>query len=189
MWYLWCGPFSPLYNKDKMTTFERYFLGDDELGKEKKGAYYELANQRPTCEKILREFGLDPATGKIINGHTPVHTLKGEKPVRAEGLRLVIDGGFSKPYQAQTGIAGYTLIYNSHGMQLVEHKHFLSLEEAVASGADIHSQVQLQDFSNHRMLVRETDIGKQLEEQVRNLKKLLYAYRHGILRENYPDAE
>lgn len=189
MWYLWCGPFSPLYNKDKMTTFERYFIGDKELQKEKKGAYYELANQRQTCEKILREFGLDPATGKIINGHTPVHTLKGEKPVRAEGLRLVIDGGFSKPYQAQTGIAGYTLIYNSHGMQLVEHKHFDSLEDAVASGADIHSQVQLQDFSNHRMLVRETDIGKQLEEQVRNLKKLLYAYRHGILRESYSDEE
>ena len=187
MWYLWCGPFSPLYNKDKMTTFERYFIGDKELEKEKKGAYYELANQRPTCEKILREFGLNPDTARIINGHTPVHTLKGESPVRAEGLRLVIDGGFSKPYQAQTGIAGYTLIYNSHGMQLVEHKHFMNLEEAVATGADIHSQVQLQDFSGHRMLVRHTDIGKQMEVQVRNLKKLLYAYRHGIIPETYPD--
>ena len=153
------------------------------MGKEKKGAYYELANRRETCENILREFGLNPATGKIINGHTPVHTLSGESPVRAEGLRLVIDGGFSKPYQAQTGIAGYTLIYNSHGMQLVEHKHFDSLEEAVASGVDIHSQVQLQDFSQHRMLVRDTDSGKQLEEQVENLKKLLYAYRHGIIKE------
>ncbi|MBR3647522.1 MAG: fructose-1,6-bisphosphatase [Paludibacteraceae bacterium] len=188
MWYLWCGPYSPLYNKDKMTTFERYFIADKEAGKETKGAYYELANQRATCEKILREFGLTPATGKIINGHIPVHTLKGESPVRAEGLRLVIDGGFSKPYQIQTGIAGYTLIYNSHGMKLVEHKHFDSLEEAVASGADVHSQVQLLDFSTNRMLVKDTDSGKQLEEQVNNLKKLLYAYRHGFIKELFPDA-
>ena len=183
MWYLWCGPYSPLYNKDKMTTFERYFIEDKEAGKEKKGWYYELANTKATCENILREFGLNPATGKIINGHTPVHTLKGESPDRAEGLRLVIDGGFSKPYQVQTGIAGYTLIYNSHGMQLVEHKRFDSLAEAVASGADIHSQVQLLDFSKHRMLVRDTDLGKLLEEQVENLKKLLYAYRHGTIKE------
>ena len=166
-----------------MTTFERSFLEDEELGKEKKGAYYELANKRETCEHILREFGLNPATGKIINGHTPVHTLSGESPVRADGLRLVIDGGFSKPYQVQTGIAGYTLIYNSHGMQLVEHKHFDNLREAVASGIDIHSQVQLLDFTGHRMLVRDTDIGKQLEQQVEDLKQLLFAYRHGIIKE------
>ncbi len=185
MWYLWCGPDSPLYNKDKMTTFERYFIADDDLQKETKGAYYELANHRETCELILREFGLNPAIGKIINGHTPVHTLSGESPIRADGLRLVIDGGFSKPYQKQTGIAGYTLIYNSHGMQLVEHKHFDSLDEAVRSGADIHSQVQILDFSQHRMLVRDTDSGKLLEEQVENLKQLLYAYRHGIIQERF----
>ena len=183
MWYLWCGPYSPLYSKDKMTTFERYFLEDETLGKETKGTYYELANRRDTCEKILRKFGLNPTTGKIINGHTPVHTLKGESPVRAEGLRLVIDGGFSKPYQVQTGIAGYTLIYNSHGMQLVEHKHFDNLHEAVASGSDIHSQVQLLDFSAHRMRVKDTDIGKQLEEQVKDLRKLLFAYQHGVIKE------
>ncbi len=183
MWYLWCGPCSPLYNKDKMTTFERYFIDDEVLYKETKGAYYELANQRETCCNILREFGLDPETAHIINGHIPVRTLKGESPLRAGGMRLVIDGGFSKPYQAQTGIAGYTLIYNSHGMQLIEHEKFESREQAVLSGSDIHSRMQLVDMSSRRMLVRDTDRGKELVEQVNNLKRLLYAYQHGILKE------
>ena len=183
MWYLWCGPCSPLYNKDKMTTFERYFIDDETLYKETKGAYYELANQRETCCNILREFGLDPETAHIINGHIPVRTLKGESPLRAGGMRLVIDGGFSKPYQAQTGIAGYTLIYNSHGMQLIEHEKFESREQAVLSGSDIHSRMQLVDMSSRRMLVRDTDRGKELVEQVNNLKRLLYAYQHGILKE------
>ena len=183
MWYLWCGPCSPLYNKDKMTTFERYFIDDETLYKETKGAYYELANQRETCCNILREFSLDPETAHIINGHIPVRTLKGESPLRAGGMRLVIDGGFSKPYQAQTGIAGYTLIYNSHGMQLIEHEKFESREQAVLSGSDIHSRMQLVDMSSRRMLVRDTDRGKELVEQVNNLKRLLYAYQHGILKE------
>ncbi len=183
MWYLWCGPCSPLYNKDKMTTFERYFIDDETLYKETKGAYYELANQRETCCNILQEFGLDPETAHIINGHIPVRTLKGESPLRAGGMRLVIDGGFSKPYQAQTGIAGYTLIYNSHGMQLIEHEKFESREQAVLSGSDIHSRMQLVDMSSRRMLVRDTDRGKELVEQVNNLKRLLYAYQHGILKE------
>ncbi len=183
MWYLWCGPCSPLYNKDKMTTFERYFIDDKTLYKETKGAYYELANKRETCCNILREFGLDPDKSHIINGHIPVRTLKGESPLRAGGLRLVIDGGFSKPYQAQTGIAGYTLIYNSHGMQLIEHEKFESREQAVLSGADIHSRVQLVDLSKQRMLVRDTDRGKELVEQVQNLKRLLYAYQHGLIKE------
>ena len=126
MLYLWQGAHSPLYNKDKMTTFERYFIADEALWKEQKGAYYELANRRDICEQILREFGLDPEAGRIINGHIPVRTIKGETPIRAEGKRFVIDGGFSKPYQEKTGIAGYTLIYNSHGIQLVEHESFES---------------------------------------------------------------
>ena len=183
MWYLWCGPKSPLYNKNKMTTFERYFTSDKELFKEVKGAYYELANSRQTCEAILREFGLDPDKARIINGHIPVRTLRGESPMRAEGMRLVIDGGFSKPYHETTGIAGYTLIYNSHGIQLVEHEQFESTEKAIAEGSDIHSRVQLEEFKYHRMLVRDTDRGQELIQQVHNLQKLLVAYRNGVIKE------
>lgn len=183
MWYLWCGEGSPLYNKDKMTTFERYFVADKGVQKEVKGAYYELANRRDICEMILREFGIDPDKGRIVNGHIPVRTIKGETPMRAEGKRFVIDGGFSKPYQEKTGIAGYTLIYNSHGIQLVEHEMFESRDEAIRSGADIHSRIELQDFSNNRILVRDTDLGKTLREQVQNLKNLVYAYEHGIIKE------
>ena len=143
MLYLWCGEGSPLYNKDKMTTFERYFIKDKELEAEKKGAYYTLADRKDICEKILAEFGLDPEQGRIINGHRPVKTPKGETPMRAGGKRLVIDGGFAKPYQEKTGIAGYTLIYNSHGIQLVEHESFESREQAIQTGGDIHSRTLL----------------------------------------------
>ena len=183
MWYLWCGPQSPLYNKDKMTTFERYFIQNKTLEKEQKGAYYTLANHRDTCEQILREFGLDPAVSKIINGHTPVHTLKGESPMRAEGLRLVIDGGFSKPYQAQTGIAGYTLIYNSHRMELVSHSSFQGREESARTGADIQNTTLLLDFSDRRLHVKDTNRGKKLSAEVEDLQQLLYAYQHGIIKE------
>ncbi len=183
MLYLWCGPKSPLFNKDKMTTFERYFIADQSLYAEKKGAFFVLANQRQTCEYILREFGLDPHTAHIINGHVPVRTNKGESPLRAEGIRLVIDGGFSKPYHETTGISGYTLIYNSHGLQLVEHEHFESKDKAIRTGADVHSRVQLEDFKYHRMRVRDTDRGHELQEQIQNLQKLLVAYRHGVIKE------
>ena len=183
MWYLWCGQDSPLYNKDKMTTFERYFIDDKDTYKEVKGSYYVLANDRETCSKILEEFGLDASKSRIINGHTPVRTLKGESPVRAGGMRLVIDGGFSKPYHETTGIAGYTLIYNSHGIQLVEHESFETKEKAIKNGTDIHSRVQLEEFKYHRMLVRDTDRGQELVEQIKNLQKLLMAYRHGIIKE------
>ncbi len=183
MLYLWCGPQSPLYNKDKMTTFERYFVADKELYTEQKGSFFILANQRKTCEYILREFGLDPSNSHIINGHVPVRTNKGESPLRAEGIRLVIDGGFSKPYHETTGISGYTLIYNSHGLQLVEHESFESKDKAIRSGSDIHSRVQLEDFKYRRMLVRDTDLGHELQQQIWNLQKLLMAYRHGFIKE------
>ncbi|MBR4264709.1 MAG: fructose-1,6-bisphosphatase [Bacteroidales bacterium] len=183
MWYLWCGYDSPLYNKDKMTTFERYFIQVKELSKEEKGPYYELANTSDTCDYILREFGLDPAKSRIINGHIPVRTTQGESPLRAGGKRLVIDGGFSKPYHKTTGIAGYTLIYNSHGLQLVQHEPFESKAKAVEEGSDIHSRVQLEEFKYHRMLVKDTDRGMELMRQVDNLKKLLMAYRQGVIRE------
>ncbi|MGN0236410.1 MAG: fructose-1,6-bisphosphatase [Paludibacteraceae bacterium] len=183
MLYLWQGAHSPLYNKDKMTTFERYFIDDEALWKEQKGAYYELANRRDICEQILREFGLDPETGRIINGHIPVRTIKGETPIRAEGKRFVIDGGFSKPYQEKTGIAGYTLIYNSHGIQLVEHESFESREQAILSGSDIHNRTLLEDFSRHRIRVRDTNRGQELQQQVTNLQHLLAAYQAGIIKE------
>ena len=183
MWYLWTGSLSPLYNKDKMTTFERYFIADKATWHEEKGAYYELANNRDICERILREFGLDPKDSRIINGHIPVRTIKGETPMRAEGKRFVIDGGFSKPYQEKTGIAGYTLIYNSFGVQLVEHEEFENREQAIRSGSDIHNRIQLTNFASHRMLISDTDKGKQLLEQIQDLEQLLDAYRTGRIKE------
>ena len=181
--YLWEGEFSPLYNKDKMTTFERYFIADKAPQEEKKGAYFTLSDDEKVCEAILKEFGLDPTTGRIINGHVPVRTIKGETPIRANGKRFVIDGGFSKPYQEKTGIAGHTLIYNSHGIQLVEHESFESREQAILSGSDIHNRTLLQDFSGQRMHIKDTDKGKELLEQINSLEQLLQAYRSGTLRE------
>jgi fructose-1,6-bisphosphatase-3 len=183
MLYLWEGEFSPLYNKDKMTTFERYFIADKDVQHEAKGAYFNLSDDEQVCEQILKEFGLNPATGRIINGHVPVRTVKGETPIRANGKRFVIDGGFSKPYQEKTGIAGYTLIYNSHGIQLVEHESFESREQAILSGSDIHNRTLLQDFSGKRMHIKDTDKGKELLEQIESLEQLLKAYRNGSLRE------
>ena len=184
MLYLWEGAHSPLYNKDKMTTFERYFLPKGEAWEEHKGAYFTLADDEKVCDKILQEFGLNPATGRIVNGHVPVRTIKGETPMRANGKRFVIDGGFSKPYQEKTGIAGYTLIYNSHGIQLVEHESFESREQAILSGSDIHNRTLLQDFSGQRIRIKDTDKGKELLEQIASLEQLLETYRTGSLREH-----
>ena len=183
MLYLWEGANSPLYNKDKMTTFERYFLPKGEAWDEHKGAYFSLADDEKICEKILAEFGLDPSTGRIVNGHVPVRTIKGETPMRANGKRFVIDGGFSKPYQEKTGIAGYTLIYNSHGIQLVEHESFESREQAVLSGNDIQNRTLLQDFSGQRIRIKDTDKGKELLEQIHYLEQLLEKYRDGSFRQ------
>ena len=183
MLYLWEGEFSPLYNKDRMTTFERYFIADKTPHEEKKGAYFTLSDDEKICEQILAEFGLNPATGRIVNGHVPVRTIKGETPTRANGKRFVIDGGFSKPYQEKTGIAGYTLIYNSHGIQLVEHESFESREQAILSGSDIHNRTLLQDFSGQRIRIKDTDKGKELLEQIASLEQLLTAYRSGAFRE------
>ncbi len=141
--------------------------------------------------EILKEFGLDPATGRIINGHIPVRTIKGETPMRAEGKRFVIDGGFSKPYQEKTGISGYTLISNSHGIQLVEHESFENREQAIRSGSDIHSRIHLQDYENvstpdaprRRILIRDTDKGREMLEQIESLKALLACYRSGSIKE------
>ncbi len=183
MWYLWCGPDSPLFNKDKMTTFERYFIADKESHKEKKGAYYLLINEEEVCDMILTEFELEPSTSRIINGHIPVRIKKGESPIRANGKLLVIDGGFSKAYQSETGIAGYTLIYNSHGLLLVQHEPFESSRKAIIEEQDIISTIHLLESKAQRMRVRDTDRGKELTAQKYDLQRLLIAYRSGLIKE------
>ena len=140
VWYMWCGPDAPSFDKDKMATFERYFVADKTLHKETKGHYYALRNEAEVCDRILEEFGVKPGPhSHIINGHVPVKTIKGEKPIKADGKLLVIDGGFSKAYQPETGIAGYTLVYHSHGLQLVQHEPFQSRQKAIEEGQDIKS--------------------------------------------------
>ena len=181
LWYLWCGKDSPLFDKDKMATFERYFVADSKTHKEKKGYYYEYNNDEATIDMILDDFEVEGTHRHIINGHVPVKTTRGETPVKANGKLLVIDGGFSKAYQPETGIAGYTLIFHSRGLELMQHQPFRSAEEAVKRGDDIKSSVQIVEMSEHRMYVKDTDKGKVLQSKVENLKKLLYAYRNGLL--------
>ena len=184
VWYMWCGPDAPSFDKDKMATFERYFLTDKEAQKETKGHYYTLRNEAGVCDNILREFGVEPGPhAHIINGHVPVKTLKGEKPVKAGGKLLVIDGGFSKAYQPETGIAGYTLVYHSHGLQLVQHEPFQSRQKAIEEGQDIKSTTFLVEFNSQRMMVKDTDKGVELRAQIKDLEKLLVAYRTGFIKE------
>ncbi|MGX7395090.1 fructose-bisphosphatase class III [Carnobacterium mobile] len=185
IWYLWTGAASSLFGKDQMTTFERYYVEDKATHEEKKNAYYNMRNDIATCERILAEFGLDPAKGHIINGHTPVKEKRGEDPIKADGRMLVIDGGFSKAYQGTTGLAGYTLLYNSYGMQLVSHQPFTSLKNAIEDEFDIMSTRRVVDRELERKKVRETDIGIRLSEQVKDLKELLEAYQNGEIVENH----
>ena len=180
IWYLWCGPVAPTFDKDKMATFERYFIADKEPQKEVNGAYKELKNRADICEKILREFGVkDMKHAHIINGHIPVKTLKGESPIKAEGRLLVIDGGYSKAYQPETGIAGYTLIYNSQSLKLVQHEPFTTREKAVKLGLDILSETKVLEFEESRRYVRDTDQGEEIRKQTDDLYQLLDAYRKG----------
>ena len=183
MWYLWCGEDSPLFGKDKMATFERYFLKDKETHIEKKNPYYRYLEDPRVIDGILKEFGLEGEESHIINGHVPVKTIKGEKPVKAGGKLLVIDGGFSKAYQPETGIAGYTLIFHSRGLQLTQHEPFQSAQKAIEEGIDIISTSFILELNSQRMMVRDTDIGKELETQIKDLKKLLIAYRNGFIKE------
>ena len=183
IWYLWCGKDSPAFDKSKMATFERYFLADKETHKEEKGAYYTLRNDEAVCDRILDEFGVTGEHRHIINGHVPVKAAMGEKPVRANGKLMVIDGGFSKAYHPETGIAGYTLVYHSRGFQLVQHEPFSSTLKAIEEGQDIKSTTQLVELSSQRMMVKDTDKGKELMIQIKDLKKLLQAYRSGIIKE------
>ena len=181
MWYIWSGPNSPLFGKDKMTTFERYFIEDPETHVEKKNPYYKLLEDETVIDNILKEFGLQGDDIHIINGHVPVQQKAGESPVKCNGKVLVIDGGFSRAYQKKTGIAGYTLIYNSYGLLLAAHEPFTSAEEAVAKEVDIHSKQVAVKLTERRRLVGDTDTGVVLRERIQELTALLEAYRSGII--------
>lgn len=185
MWYLWCGHKSPLSGR-LMKTFERTFFVDKKTYFEPRDPYYNLYHEENTCRQILEEFGLDGDTGHIINGHTPVKVKDGESPVSGNGRLIVIDGGFCSAYHKTTGIAGYTLIYNSHGMRLKSHKPFTSLEDALANSSDIHSDSVLIDEAKKRMMVGDTDNGQEIRQNIENLKRLLSAYRTSAIKENIP---
>lgn len=182
-WYLWTGPDSPLFGKDKMTTFERYFIDDKETHKEKKSYYFKLEDSEKMCRIIFEEFGLNPETSHIINGHVPVKSKNGESPIKANGKLLVIDGGFSRAYQGTTGIAGYTLIYNSYGLLLVSHDPFESMQKAIEEEKDIHSTTMVLEKEVERKRVGDTDNGKAIMEQIKDLEMLLDAYRIGLIKE------
>lgn len=183
MWYLWSGSQSPLFGKDKMATFERYFIDDASTHTETKNPYYEFRDHEQTARTILEAFGLDPDEGHIINGHVPVRVKKGESPVKAGGKLLVIDGGFAEAYQAKTGIAGYTLIFNSYGLLLASHEPFESTEAAIEEEMDIHSKTQILEHNRRRIRVRDTDLGREMQTRIDELKALLRAYRAGYITE------
>ncbi|MDN6722084.1 MAG: fructose-1,6-bisphosphatase, partial [Staphylococcus equorum] len=174
VWYLWTGKYSSLFGKRAMTTFERYFISDKSAHKEAKNPYYYLREDVDMCKKMLKDFGLDPEQGHIINGHTPVKEIDGENPIKAEGKMIVIDGGFSKAYQSTTGIAGYTLLYNSFGMQLVAHKHFNSKKHVLLNGADELSIRRVVDKELQRKKIRDTNSGQTIQEKIDILKELMH---------------
>lgn len=177
LWYLWCGPKSPLFGKDKMSFFESYYLEDKSLRKEKYNSYYKFSENVEVCNRILNMFGIDEDNGHIINGHVPVKIKNGESPVKADGKLFVIDGGISKAYQKATGIAGYTLIYDSHSLSLAEHKPFIS-------GKSEHTpKIQLVEKLESRANISDTDVGKDILEKIGDLRQLLNAYRAGTMKE------
>lgn len=185
MWYLWCGADSPLFGKDAMKTFERYFINDKTLHKENKNPYYSFYEDIDFINMIFKEFDLNPETSHIINGHVPVKEKNGENPVKAQNRLIVIDGGFSKAYQSETGLAGYTLIYNSYGLKLVSHKPFQDVKNAIENCIDIHSSTRIVKRVLQRKRVKDTDIGAKLESQIDDLYELLEAYKKGFIKEKH----
>ena len=182
MWYMWTGKCSSLFGKDTMATFERYFIPEKETHKEHKNPYFNIREDEDVCEKMFKEFELDIDESHIINGHVPVESKNGESPLKANGKIIVIDGGFSKAYQNKTGIAGYTLIYNSHSLQLVSHEPFTSTEDAIVNEKDILSTTVVVEHKVNRKRVRNTDRGKKIEEEIEDLKLLLLAYKTGLIK-------
>lgn len=183
LWYLWCGRHSPLFGRDKITTFERMFVEDQKTWEETKNAYYDLIEEQETCERILHMFGLEDDYSRIINGHVPVHAKEGEFPVKGGGKLIVIDGGFCRAYQPKTGIAGYTMFYNSYGIRLVSHEPFSGRINAIENNRDILSTYVVYDASAQRITVQQTDIGQLLQASIDNLEELLQAYRKGLVKE------
>lgn len=183
LWYLWCGVGSPVYGKNKMTSFERYFIAEEETWTEIKDPYYKQIKNPEICSKILREFGVDPDNfSHIINGHVPVKIKKGESPIKAGGKLLVIDGGLSRAYQKQTGIAGYTLLFNSHGLLLSAHDAFESVKNAVTKDDDMYSSLDVIELAPARLLIENTDTGKKIQRKIDDLRALVDAFRKGIVK-------
>ena len=183
MWYLWTGKCSSLFGKDDMTTYERYFIEDKDSHKENKNPYYSLREEEDILKKVFDEFELDFESGHVINGHVPVKSKNGESPVKAGGKILAIDGGFSRAYQGKTGIAGYTLIYNSQMMQLVSHEPFSSAEDCILHENDILSTSIIVEKRDQRMFVRDTYDGKKILQEINDLNLLLMAYKKGLIKE------
>lgn len=183
LWYIWENPSSPVFGKDKMATFEMYLVEDKSAHKENKNPYYKFLNDDRVIDNILKEFGLDSRFSHIINGHVPVEQKKGESPIKCGGKLLIIDGGFSKAYQEKTGIAGYTLVYSSHGMRIVAHEPFESTEDAIIKEKDIVSDSVSVESSAFRLRVADTDTGYEIRESIARLENLLKAYRDGIITE------
>lgn len=183
MWYIWTAPNSPLYGRSKMATFERYFLEDKKMHHESKNAYYHLLDKTETADKILHEFGLKDGRVHIINGHVPVERMAGESPVKCNGKLILIDGGFSKTYRRKTGIAGYTLTYNSYGLTLSSHEPFDFSDSAVRDELDIVSHQEAVEYMDKRILVGDTDYGKRMMLRIDELKELIHAYQSGEIAE------
>lgn len=188
MWYLWCGANSPLFGKDKMATFESYFIDDPACLDERKNPYYRFREDEDFCRRILAEFGLPDDGSHIINGHVPVEKKNGENPIKANGRLISIDGGFSKAYQNVTGIAGYTLIFDSYGLTLVSHEPFTSTEAVVEEETDIRSSVEVLERAGKRITVKDTDVGAVLKGQIDELMELLSAYQKGYIKEQIAAA-
>ncbi|MBR6108279.1 MAG: fructose-1,6-bisphosphatase [Clostridia bacterium] len=188
MWYLWCGPDSPFFGKNKMTTFERVEIDDSKTHKEKRNAYYSYQDTEDMAINIMHEFGIENTENSVIvNGHIPVEKINGENPIKANGKLIVIDGGFSRYYQKTTGIAGYTLTYDSRGLYIVAHEPFVSLQKAIEDNADIKATIDVQDIlaTKGQMTIRDTDKGKDLEEQIASLEMLVQAYEYGMIKEDH----
>ena len=187
MWYLWCGKNSSVYGKSKMAAFENYFIDDKNAAKEYYNPYCALSKNEETCNRIFEEFGLKPSTSHIINGHVPVKLKDGESPVKAGGKLYVIDGGISKAYRTRTGIAGYTLIFNSHHIALAEHNINTDSDTAVLAGQNVDNKykispiIKITEPMAERLRVADTDIGSELREKIEDLKRLVKAYEDGIL--------
>ena len=183
LWFLWCGKDSPLCARKKIATFERLLIEDKSAWKEPKNAYYRSWNDEEIVQKILEEFGLGGERSHIVNGHIPVLKKKGENPLKASGKLILIDGGFCRAYQASTGIAGYTLIYNADGMRISAHEPFRGIDDAISNNTDILSDTVIFEHSADKIRVKDTDTGKRLAEKINDLMKLLEGYETGSIKE------